>query len=75
MRQVFVTLKKAGTLPVGRGSEEIKQTNEIKYAPLLLDELPIEGKDITSDALHTQIEFANYLVEERKAHYYFCVKG
>lgn len=41
----------------------------------MLDELPIKGKDITSDALHTQKEFANYLVEERKAHYYFCVKG
>lgn len=62
-------------MPVGCGSDEVKQTNEIKYAPLLLDELSIEGKDITSDALHTQTEFANYLVEERKAHYYFCVKG
>lgn len=60
---------------MGNGSDEVKQTNEIKYAPLLLDELAIEGKDITSDALHTQTEFANYLVEERKAHYYFCVKG
>lgn len=67
--------KKVGTLPAGNGSDEVKQTNEIKYAPLLLDELEIEGKDITSDALHTQTEFARYLVEERKAHYYFCVKG
>ena len=41
----------------------------------MLDELPIEGKDVTSDALHTQKEFARYLVEERKAHYYFCVKA
>ncbi len=41
----------------------------------MLDELPIKGKDITSDALHTQKEFAHYLVEKRKAHYYFCVKG
>jgi len=67
--------KKVGTLPVGNGSDEVKQTNEIKYAPLLLDEIPIENKDITSDALHTQTEFATYLVEQRKAHYYFCVKG
>jgi len=62
-------------LPVGNGSDEVKQTNEIKYAPILLNDIPIEGKDITSDALHTQTEFAKYLVEERKAHYYFCVKG
>ncbi len=62
--------KKVGTLPVGHGSDEVKQTNEIKYAPLLLDELPIEGKDITSDALHTQTAVAHYLVEERKAQAY-----
>lgn len=53
----------------------MKQTNEIKYAPILLDALPIKNKDITSDALHTQREFAHYLVEQRKAHYYFSVKG
>ncbi len=66
--------KKVGTLPVGNGSDRVKQTNEIKYAPLLLDEIPIKDKDITSDALHTQTDFANYLVEDRNAHYYFCVK-
>ena len=62
-------------MPVGNGSDDVKQTNEIKYAPLLLDTLPIKNKDITSDALHTQRAFARYLVEQRKAHYYFCVKG
>ena len=67
--------KKVGTLPVGDGSDEVKQTNEIKFAPELLDTLPIKNKDITSDALHTQTAFANYLVEQRKAHYYFSVKG
>jgi predicted transposase YbfD/YdcC len=67
--------KKVGTLPVGLGSDEVKQTNEIKYASILLDDTPIENKDITSDALHTQVGFARYLVEQRKAHYYFCVKG
>lgn len=67
--------KKVGTLPVGNGSDEVKQTNEIKYAPILLDTLDIENKDVTSDALHTQTEFADYLVADRKAHYYFCVKG
>ncbi len=62
-------------MPVGNGSDEVKQTNEIKFSPLLLDLLPIRNKDITSDALHTQTEFAHYLVEQRKAHYYFSVKG
>jgi predicted transposase YbfD/YdcC len=66
--------KKVGTLPIGNGSDEVKQTNEIKYAPILLDQLPITDKDITADALHTQRELANYLVEQRKAHYYFYVK-
>lgn len=67
--------KKIGALPVGLNSDEVKQTNEIKYAPILLDEIGIENKDITADALHTQSDFARYLVEQRKAHYYFCVKG
>ena len=66
--------KKVGTLPVGNGSDKVKQTNEIKFAPKLLDEISIEDKNITSDALHTQKTFADYLVNERKAHYFFCVK-
>ena len=61
-------------MPVGNGSDEVKQTNEIKFAPILLDELSITDKDITADALHTQTALANYLVEDRQAHYYFCVK-
>ncbi|MCP5015406.1 MAG: ISAs1 family transposase [Ketobacter sp.] len=61
-------------MPIGNGSEQVKQTNEIKYAPILLDQLPIADKDITADALHTQTELADYLVKQRKAHYYFCVK-
>ncbi len=67
--------KKVGTLPTGSGSDEVKQTNEIKYAPILLDTIAIKNKDITSDALHTQVELADYLVQQRKAHYYFCVKN
>lgn len=61
-------------MPVGKGSDEVKQTNEIKYAPKLLDQIPIENKDITSDALHTQVDFVKYVVEDRKAHVYCCVK-
>ncbi len=66
--------KKVGTLPV-EGDEPAKQTNEIKMAIPLLDAINIQNKDITADALLTQREFARYLVEDRKAHYHFIVKG
>lgn len=57
------------------GDEEAKRTNEIKTAVPLLAPIDIKGKDITVDALLTQRKFATYLVEERKAHYHFTVKG
>jgi len=66
--------KKVGTLPV-EGSDEEKQTNEIKIAIPLLDSIDIQGKTITADALLTQWDLAKYLVEERDAHYHFTVKG
>jgi len=62
-----------GTLPV-EGSDEEKQTNEIKIAIPLLNNIDIQEKTITADALLTQRELASYLVE-RKAHYHFTVKG
>lgn len=55
-------------------TEKVKQTNEIKIAAPLLDAISIEGKNITADALLTQRKFAVYLVEKRKAHYFFSVK-
>jgi predicted transposase YbfD/YdcC len=65
--------KKVGTLPV-EGSDEEKQTNEIKIAIPLLDNIDIQRKTITADALLTQRKLARYLVE-RKAHYHFTVKS
>jgi predicted transposase YbfD/YdcC len=41
----------------------------------LLDAIDIEGKVITGDALPTQRTLAVYLVEKRKAHCHFTVKG
>jgi len=41
----------------------------------LLDAIDIEGKTITADALLTQRKLANYLVQQRNAHYHFTVKG
>jgi predicted transposase YbfD/YdcC len=66
--------KKVGTLPV-KDSEEVKRTNEIKFAIPLLASIDIEGKDLTADALLTQRKIAQYIVTERKAHYHFTVKG
>jgi predicted transposase YbfD/YdcC len=63
-----------GALPV-EGREEVKRTNEIKTAIPLLETIDIAGKDITADALLTQRKFAQYLVEQRQAHYHFTVKG
>jgi predicted transposase YbfD/YdcC len=66
--------KKVGNLPVD-GTDEEKRTNEIKTAAPLLDNIDISGKTITADALLTQREFAQYLVEERNADYHFTAKG
>ncbi len=41
----------------------------------LLEAIAIEGKLITADALLTQRKLADYLVQERKAHYHFTVKA
>jgi len=55
--------------------EEVdEKTNEIKHVKPLLEKIDIEGSVVTADALHTQKEIANYLVEEKKADYVFTVK-
>lgn len=64
--------KKVGTLAVD-GTDEEKQTNEIKIAAPLLDAIDIQGRTITADALLTQRTLAQYLVA-RGAHYHFTVK-
>ena len=65
--------KKVGTIAL-KGSDEEKQTNEIKIAAPMLDSIEIKGRTITADALLTQRELAKYLVEERGANYHFTVK-
>ncbi len=64
--------KKVGILPIS--DQEVKRTNEIKAIPLL-DTIDIQGKTVTADALLTQHEIADYLVQERKAHYHLTVKN
>lgn len=41
----------------------------------MLDAIAIEGRTITADALLTQRELAQYLVEERNANFHFTVKA
>ena len=41
----------------------------------LLDSLDIKGSDITADALLTQRKLADYLVDQRQAHFHFIVKA
>jgi len=49
--------------------------NEITEFQPLLDPLDLSGKVVTADALHTQVEHARYLKEEKNADYVFTVKG
>ncbi|MDQ6950389.1 MAG: ISAs1 family transposase [Mariprofundales bacterium] len=65
--------KKVGLIPV-EGTDDFKQTNEIKIASVLLDSIDnIEGVTVTADALLTQRELARYL-KGRNAYYHFTVK-
>jgi hypothetical protein len=49
-------------------------TNEIPTLPALLAPLPLAGTVVTADALHTQVETARFLVEEKAADCVFRVK-
>ncbi len=51
------------------------KSNEIPELRTLLEPLPIAGRVVTADALHTQHDTANYLVEHKKAHYLLIAKG
>ena len=66
--------KKVGTLPVGGGGE-VKQTNQIGAFIPLVDAIEIANNTLTADALLTQRKWADYLVNQRQAHYLFTVKG
>lgn len=57
------------------GQQEVdKKSNEITAFCPLLEPLEIEGKVVTADALHTQVENARFVVEEKKADYLLPVK-
>ena len=54
--------------------EVASKASEQQAVKPLLDPLPLAGRVVTADALHTQRETAQYLVEEKGAHYLFTVK-
>ena len=51
-----------------------EKSNEIKHAAPALKELNLEGATVTADAMHTQTEFAKFLVEEKEADFVFIAK-
>ena len=50
------------------------KASELGAVKPLLDPIALAGRVVTADALHTQIETARYLVEDKQAHYLFTVK-
>ena len=53
-------------VPLGGGSSPSAQP--------LLQPLDLKGQVLTGDAMHTQIDLARFLVEEKQADYLFAVK-
>jgi hypothetical protein len=51
-----------------------KKSNEITAFKPLLEPIDLKGKIITADAMHTQVEHARFLVEDKKADYVLPVK-
>ena len=50
------------------------KASEMKAVKPLLDAMELTGRVVTADALHTQIETAQYLVQDKGAHYLLTVK-
>jgi len=50
------------------------KSNEIPAVGPLLGPLDIQGAVVTADALHTQKDTARFIVQEKKADYFFTVK-
>lgn len=50
------------------------KTNEIKVSKTLIKDLNLEGATVTADAMHTQKEFARYVVEDKGGDYVLMAK-
>ena len=51
-----------------------EKTNEIPELRALLAPMEISGQIVTADAMHTQVETARFITEDKKADYVFTVK-
>ena len=49
--------------------EVADKASKMKAVKPLLDPIPLAGRVVTADALHTQVETARYLVGDQQAHY------
>ena len=54
--------------------EVADKASEMHAVQPLLDPLPLAGRVVTADALHTHDTTARYLVQQKQAHYVFTVK-
>lgn len=54
--------------------EVAEKASESGAVTSLLDPLPLAGRVVTADALHTHAEMARYVVEDKQAHYVLTVK-
>lgn len=64
-----------GTTRVVAQTAVDEKSNEIPAMRTLLDPVQLAGTLITADAMHTQRDFATYVVEEKKADYLLIAKG
>jgi len=61
--------------PVALGQRAVgEKTNEIPEARRLLEPLDLRGRVVTGDAMHTQTNLADFLVEEKGADYVLIFK-
>ena len=51
-----------------------EKTNEIPELKNLLSPLNIKGANVTTDAMHTQVETATFIVREKEADFTMIVK-
>jgi hypothetical protein len=65
-------LHQTGTVMAQRRVDD--KTNEISELAPLLEEVDLAGRVVTADALHTQVEHARWLVENKQADYLLTVK-
>jgi predicted transposase YbfD/YdcC len=50
------------------------ESNEITALVPMLEDVDIEGMVVTTDALHNQKESARFIVQQKRADYFFTVK-